>query len=156
MYWSTWKRQERVLSSSMPSLLCSLSLTCGTIKPRRQNATDYCTQSQKKVCHVQTFYNLPSRSSRITQMDNKINHLYSAFSKTQLPPTLQAGTLLQIASCIPAFSTRGKWALGPLLSAPTGADKETPTSNLTESTVYIMFHPIQTPFNRPLSDMNGK
>ena len=38
-------------------------------------------------------------------------------------------------SCIPAFSTRGKGALGPLLSAPVGASKrETPTSNLTEST----------------------
>ena len=46
------------------------------------------------------------------------------------------GTLLRIAGCIPAFSTRGKGALGPLLSALAGASKrETPTSNLTESTV---------------------
>ena len=45
------------------------------------------------------------------------------------------GTLLQVTGCIPAFSTRGKGALGPLLSAPAGASKrETPTSNLTEST----------------------
>ena len=45
------------------------------------------------------------------------------------------GTLLQINSLIPAFSTTGKGALGPLLSAPAGASKrETPTSNLTEST----------------------
>ena len=54
----------------------------------------------------------------------------SAFSKTWLP----AGTLLQVAGCIPAFSTRGKGALGPLLSALAGARKRvTPTSNLTES-----------------------
>ena len=47
------------------------------------------------------------------------------------------GTLLQIASCISAFSTRGKGALGSLLSAPAGAsERETPTSNLTESTGY--------------------
>ena len=45
------------------------------------------------------------------------------------------GTLLRIADCIPTFSTRGKGALGSLLSAPTGASKrETCTSNLTEST----------------------
>ena len=45
------------------------------------------------------------------------------------------GTLLQITGCIPAFSTRGKGALEPLMSAPAGASKrETPTSNLTEST----------------------
>ena len=44
------------------------------------------------------------------------------------------GTLLQIAGCIPTFSTRGKGALGPLSSAPAGAsERETPTSNLTES-----------------------
>ena len=37
--------------------------------------------------------------------------------------------------CIPAFSTRGKGALRLLLSTPAGASKrETPTSNLTEST----------------------
>ena len=37
--------------------------------------------------------------------------------------------------CIPAFSTRGKGAFGPLLSAPAGAsERETRTSNLTEST----------------------
>ena len=47
-----------------------------------------------------------------------------------------SGTLLQIASCIPAFSTGGKGALGPPLSAPAGVSKrETPTSILTESTV---------------------
>ena len=45
------------------------------------------------------------------------------------------GTLLRIAGCIPAFSTRGKGALGPLLSAPAGASKrETLTLNLTEIT----------------------
>ena len=45
------------------------------------------------------------------------------------------GTLLRIAGCIPAFSTRGKGVPGPLLSAPAGASKrEIPTSNLTEST----------------------
>ena len=34
-----------------------------------------------------------------------------------------------------AFSTREKGAMGPLLSAPAGASKrESPTSNLTEST----------------------
>ena len=45
------------------------------------------------------------------------------------------GTLLQVTGCILVFSTRGKGALGPLLSAPAGASKrETPTSNLTEST----------------------
>ena len=43
------------------------------------------------------------------------------------------GVLLRIAGCIPAFSTRGKGALGLLLSALAGASKrETPTSNLTE------------------------
>ena len=43
-------------------------------------------------------------------------------------------------SCeLPAvFSTRGKGALGPLLSAPAGASKrETPTSNHTESSEVI-------------------
>ena len=46
-----------------------------------------------------------------------------------------AGTHLQKAGCIPVYPTRGKGALGPLLSAPVGASKrETPTSNLTEST----------------------
>ena len=46
-----------------------------------------------------------------------------------------AGTLLQIASCIPAFPTKGKGTLGSLLSAPASVSKrETPTSNLTEST----------------------
>ena len=44
------------------------------------------------------------------------------------------GTLLRIAGSIPVFSTRGKGALGPLLSALVGASKrETPTSNLAES-----------------------
>ena len=43
--------------------------------------------------------------------------------------------LLRFAGCIPAFSTRGKGILGPFLSALVGASKrETPTSNLTEST----------------------
>ena len=42
------------------------------------------------------------------------------------------GTLLRIAGCIPAYPTKGK---RPLLSVPAGASKrETPTSNLTEST----------------------
>ena len=42
---------------------------------------------------------------------------------------------MRIAGCIPAYPTRGKGALGPVLSAPAGASKrETPTSNLTEST----------------------
>ena len=51
------------------------------------------------------------------------------------------GTLLQIASCIPAFSTQAKGALGSLLSAPAGASKrETPTSNLTESTVLVILN----------------
>ena len=37
--------------------------------------------------------------------------------------------------CIRSYPTRGKGALGPLLSALVGASKrETPTSNLTEST----------------------
>ena len=50
------------------------------------------------------------------------------------PAGALAGTLLQIAGCILAFSIRGKVALGPLLSVPAGASKrETPTSNLTES-----------------------
>ena len=40
------------------------------------------------------------------------------------------------SGCIPAYPTKGKGALGPLLSAHAGASKrETPTSNLTESTV---------------------
>ena len=63
--------------------------------------------------------------------------LGSTFSKTQLPSRAPAGTLLQFTGCIPAFSTRGKGALGPLLSAPGGASKrETPTSNLTESNAW--------------------
>ena len=62
----------------------------------------------------------------------------SAFSKTWLLPELwrllsyesRAG-----AGCIPVFSTRGKGAPRPLLSALAGATKrETPTSNPTEST----------------------
>ena len=37
--------------------------------------------------------------------------------------------------CIPAYPTRRKGALGPLLSALVGASKgETPTANLTQST----------------------
>ena len=40
------------------------------------------------------------------------------------------------SGCIPAYPTKGKGALRPLLSAPAGASKwETPTSNLSESTV---------------------
>ena len=51
------------------------------------------------------------------------------------PAGAPAGTLLQIPDCIPAFSTRGNGAFGPLLSAPVGTSKrETPTPNLTEST----------------------
>ena len=60
----------------------------------------------------------------------------SAFSKTQLPPELQ-----RVLSCesLTIFLhnplLRGKLVLGHLLSAPAGASKrETPTSNLTEST----------------------
>ena len=46
---------------------------------------------------------------------------------------------MQITVCIPAFLTRGKGALGSLLSAPAGASKrETPTSNLTESTEHCL------------------
>ena len=65
----------------------------------------------------------------------------STFSKTWLPPELQ-----QVPSCeSPAvflhFPLEEK-ALGPLLSAPVGASKrETPTSNLMESTekgIYIV------------------
>ena len=69
------------------------------------------------------------------------NH-FSAFSKTRLQPELRwIPTLLQIAGCILAFSTRGKWALGPLLPAPASASKrETPTSNLTESTAILVKH----------------
>ena len=45
---------------------------------------------------------------------------------------------MRIASCIPVFSTGGKGALGPLLSDPAGASKrDTPTSNLTESTALV-------------------
>ena len=47
------------------------------------------------------------------------------------PTGALAGNLLQIAGCIPAFSTRGKGVLGTLLSALAGA-----TSNLTESNDY--------------------
>ena len=53
------------------------------------------------------------------------------------PTRALVGNLLQIAGCIPAFSTRGKGVLGTLLSALAGASKrETPTSNLTESNDY--------------------
>ena len=69
----------------------------------------------------------------------------SAFSKTRLLPepwqVLSCGSCAS-TSCIPAFSTRGKGALGPLLSASAGATKrETPTSNLIESTglVVVLF-----------------
>ena len=59
------------------------------------------------------------------------------FQEEPAPAGTLVGTLLQIASCMPAFSSRGKGALGPLLSALAGASKrETPTSNLTESTVH--------------------
>ena len=37
----------------------------------------------------------------------------SAFSKVPAPAGAPVGTLLQIASCIPAFSTREKGVLGP-------------------------------------------
>ena len=50
-------------------------------------------------------------------------------------PGAPAGTLLRIAGCIPTFSTRGKGALGPPLSALAGASKrETPKPNVTKST----------------------
>ena len=56
----------------------------------------------------------------------------SAFSKTQLVPELR----LVLSGCIPAYPSRGKGALGPLLSALAGARKrETPSSNVTESPV---------------------
>ena len=59
----------------------------------------------------------------------------SAFSKTWLPPELRRVLSCKSPAVFPTISTRGKGALGPLLSAPTGASKrETPTSNLTEST----------------------
>ena len=49
------------------------------------------------------------------------------------------GTLLRITGSILTFSTRGKGAMGPLLSAPAGASKrETTTSNLTENTVQLL------------------
>ena len=56
------------------------------------------------------------------------------FQQDLAPTGAPAGTLLQITGCsIHAFSTRG--VLGTLLSAPVDASKrETPTSNLTEST----------------------
>ena len=60
-----------------------------------------------------------------------------AFQRDPAPAGALAGTLLRIVGFIPAFSTRGKGALGPLLSALAGASKrETPTSNLTESTAF--------------------
>ena len=49
---------------------------------------------------------------------------------------------MPITGCIPAFSTRGKGALEPLLSAKADASKrETPTGtpNLTESTEMSVF-----------------
>ena len=61
-----------------------------------------------------------------------------AFSKTQLP----AGALMQISSCILHTPLKEKGPWGPLLSALPGASKrETPTSNLTESTAD--YHNIQ-------------
>ena len=57
------------------------------------------------------------------------------FQEDQVPAGVPPHTLLRIVGCIPAFFTRGKGASGPFLSAPVGASKrETPTSNLTEST----------------------
>ena len=57
------------------------------------------------------------------------------FSVDPAPVGAPAGTHLQIAGCIPAYPTKGKGALGPLLSALAAAGKrETPASNLTEST----------------------
>ena len=64
-----------------------------------------------------------------------------AFSKTRLPQELQ-----QVLSCeSPAVflhtPQNEKWPWGPFLSAPVGASKrETPTSNLTESTVHGQRH----------------
>ena len=71
------------------------------------------------------------------------HHVYKqCFQQDLAPAGAPAGTLLRIASCIPAFSTRGKGALGPLLTAPAGASKrETPTSNLTESTDKVVWKP---------------
>ena len=58
------------------------------------------------------------------------------------------GTLLQIAGCIPAFSTRRKGALGFLLSVPADASKrEKPTSNLTEITGYHLHFSTMDWFN---------
>ena len=60
------------------------------------------------------------------------------FQEDLAPAGAPTGTLLRIAGCIPAFSTRGKGALGHLLSALAGDSKrEMPTSNLTESTVPV-------------------
>ena len=52
---------------------------------------------------------------------------------------------MRIAGCTPAYPTRGKGALGPILPAPAGASKrETPTSNLIESTANYVFSTLKT------------
>ena len=57
------------------------------------------------------------------------------FSKTQLMPELRRILSCKSPTAIPISSTRGKGALGPLLSALAGASRrETRTLNLTEST----------------------
>ena len=67
-----------------------------------------------------------------------LHYIYSAFSKTRLPPELRRVLSCESLAAFLHFPLEEKGSSGPLLSAPAGASKrETPTSNLTESTVYI-------------------
>ena len=63
-------------------------------------------------------------------------HVHSAFSKTRLPPELRRVLSCESLAAFLHFPLEEKGSSGPLLSALAGASKrETPTSNLTESTV---------------------
>ena len=52
------------------------------------------------------------RNKETNRNVNDVIYAYSAFSTIRLLPELRQ-VLLQIAGCIPAFSTKGKGALGP-------------------------------------------
>ena len=64
---------------------------------------------------------------------------YSAFSKTRLPPELRRVLTCELPAVFLHTPLKEKGPWKPLLSAPAGASKrETPASNLTESTVFYI------------------
>ena len=73
------------------------------------------------------------------------------FQQDPAPAGAPAGTLLQMAGCIPVVLNLILGGKGALLSAPAGASKrDTPTSYLTESTDYVLFMLVLQASKQPL------